>query len=98
MSKKVKRHKNVEIRLEPDGFSVHTIELSIQLNQSVAKSLCMTSKIKPASTSSTRTNNLRDVTSARNMLTLVYASGSKRSPATKIIPSISFAWSSTHVS
>lgn len=34
MSKKVKRRKNVEICLEPDGFSVHTIELSIQLRQS----------------------------------------------------------------
>ena len=34
MSKKVKRRKNVEICLEPDGFSVHTIELSIQLSQS----------------------------------------------------------------
>ncbi len=34
MSKKVKRRKKVDICLEPDGFSVHTIELSIQLSQS----------------------------------------------------------------
>lgn len=34
MSKKVKRRNHVEIRLEPDGFSVHTIELSLQLSQS----------------------------------------------------------------
>nr|WP_302665411.1 hypothetical protein [uncultured Agathobaculum sp.] len=35
MSKKVKRRKNVEICWEPDGFSIHTIELSIKLSQSV---------------------------------------------------------------
>lgn len=34
MSKKVKCHKNVEIVLEPDGFSIHTIELSLKLSHS----------------------------------------------------------------
>lgn len=34
MSKKVKKHKKAEICLEPDGFSVHTFELSIQLSKS----------------------------------------------------------------
>lgn len=34
MSKKVKKHKKAEIRLEPDGFSIHTFELSMQLSKS----------------------------------------------------------------
>lgn len=34
MSKKVKRRKNVDICLEPDGFSIHTIELSLKLSRS----------------------------------------------------------------
>lgn len=34
MSKKVKKHKRAEIRLEPDGFSIHTFELSMQLSKS----------------------------------------------------------------
>lgn len=34
MSKKVKKHKKAEIRLEPDGFSIHTFELSMHLSKS----------------------------------------------------------------
>lgn len=34
MSKKVKKHKKAEIRLDPDGFSIHTFELSKQLSKS----------------------------------------------------------------
>lgn len=34
MSKKVKKHKKAEICLEPDGFSIHTFELSMQLSKS----------------------------------------------------------------
>ena len=34
MSKKVKKHKKAELRLDPDGFSIHTFELSMQLSKS----------------------------------------------------------------
>lgn len=34
MSKKTLKHKKAEIRLEPDGFSIHTFELSMQLSKS----------------------------------------------------------------
>lgn len=33
MGKKVRKYKNVEIMLEPDGFSIHTIELSCKVSQ-----------------------------------------------------------------
>lgn len=34
MSKKTLKHKKAEIRMEPDGFSIHTFELSMQLSKS----------------------------------------------------------------
>ena len=33
MGKKVRKYKNVEIVLEPDGFSIHTIEFSRKVSQ-----------------------------------------------------------------
>lgn len=33
-SKKVRKHRQVEITLEPDGFSIHTFELSMQFSKS----------------------------------------------------------------
>ena len=33
MGKKVRKYKNVEIVLEPDGFSIHTIEFSSKVSQ-----------------------------------------------------------------
>ena len=34
MSKKVKKRKTAQIILEPDGFSIHTFELSMKLSKS----------------------------------------------------------------
>lgn len=39
MGKKVRKYKNVEITLEPDGFSVHTIELSRKVAQTEWKQI-----------------------------------------------------------
>ena len=33
-SKKVRKHRRAEITLEPDGFSIHTFELSMKLSKS----------------------------------------------------------------
>lgn len=33
-SKKVRKHRQAEITLEPDGFSIHTFELSMKLSKS----------------------------------------------------------------
>ena len=38
-SKKVRKHKQVEIALEPDGFSIHTFELSMKLSKSEWKQI-----------------------------------------------------------
>lgn len=39
MGKKVRKYKNVEIVLEPDGFSIHTIELSRKVSQTEWKQI-----------------------------------------------------------
>ena len=39
MGKKVRKYKNVEIMLEPDGFSIHTIELSCKVSQTEWKQI-----------------------------------------------------------
>ena len=39
MGKKVRKYKNVEIVLEPDGFSIHTIEFSRKVSQTEWKQI-----------------------------------------------------------
>lgn len=60
-SKKVRKHRQAEITLEPDGFSIHTFELSMKLSKSEwngrnANRGCLQIRSKPASIGSIRIN------------------------------------------
>ena len=75
MGKKVRKYKNVEIVLEPDGFSIHTIEFSRYLkpNGSKSKAIYTTIMSNTLKISSIRMVYIMAVISVRNMQKQVYA-------------------------
>lgn len=77
MSKKILTHKKAQIRLEPDGFSIHTFELSMQFGKAEwdnCKEQLYADQKNPTKPGSTRTNPAKVCTSARNMQIPVFAS------------------------